>query len=61
MKKMERNICPKIRKKLSEMKELFVMFQPHFSGGSEVKVFRLGSQFVVNLQKRGLVHVRDGI
>lgn len=45
-------VCPKIQKKLNEMKKLSVMFTPQFSGGDEVQVYGAGVQFVVNVARR---------
>ncbi|KAF2308700.1 hypothetical protein GH714_013374 [Hevea brasiliensis] len=47
IKKWNGGICPKIQKKLNEMKELSCLFEAHFSGGPNVQALGAGTQYVV--------------
>ncbi|KAF2324492.1 hypothetical protein GH714_014807 [Hevea brasiliensis] len=52
IKKWNGGICPKIQKKLNEMKELSCLFEAHFSRGPNVQVLGAGTQYVVSLVER---------
>ncbi|XP_058005474.1 uncharacterized protein LOC110651994 [Hevea brasiliensis] len=52
IKKWNGGICPKIQKKLNEMKELSCLFEAHFSGEPNVQVLGAGTQYVVSLVER---------
>ncbi|KAF2324486.1 hypothetical protein GH714_014736 [Hevea brasiliensis] len=52
IKKWNGGICPKIQKKLNEMKELSCLFEAHFSRGPNVQVLGAGTQYVISLVER---------